>query len=109
VATRVFALRLGEAELERLERLAEEAGASRADVLRRLLADGQALRLPVPGRGELLELLGGLARSGSVRAIELLLREQHADALAASAEAQAARPRVSRIDELAARRRAGSA
>ena len=98
-----FAVKLTVAEFERLDELALEAGLSRADTMRSLLAGVEAVpRRSIPDRAELLELLGEGARAGGVRANELLMRELRLDAAAAKVEPEA--PPLSRIDELATRR-----
>jgi hypothetical protein len=106
--TRTIGVRLAPAQCERLARLAAVAGLSGPGLLRALLEEAEAPpRLPVPTRVELLGILGGLARSGSVHAADLLLREQRRDGeldAAARREGAAAERRLSRIDELASRR-----
>jgi Ribbon-helix-helix protein, copG family len=67
-------MRLGDADRARLDRLADERGVSRSEVVRHLLAEADNMPRPgPPSHDELLRLLGERAREGSVRAIELLL------------------------------------
>jgi predicted transcriptional regulator len=67
-------MRLGDADRERLDRLAEARGVTRSEVVRHLLAEADDGPLPgPPDRDELVRLLGEAARGGSVRAIEILL------------------------------------
>jgi Ribbon-helix-helix protein, copG family len=67
-------MRLGDADRERLDRLAEARGVTRSEVVRHLLAEADDEPLPgPPDRDELVRLLGEAARGGSVRAIEILL------------------------------------
>jgi Ribbon-helix-helix protein, copG family len=68
-------IRLGETDRERLSSLAAARGLSQSETVRRLLSEADDRPPPEPpGHEELLEILGGLARNGSVRAVELLLR-----------------------------------
>lgn len=75
-------MRLSTLDQERLDRLAERSGVTRSEVVRRLLAAADDAPQPEPpDRDELLRLLGEMARHGSCRAAETLLRRldrQHA-------------------------------
>jgi hypothetical protein len=68
-------LRLSSLDRERLDRLAEARGLTQSELVRHLLreADG-APRPEPPDRDELVAILGEQARSGSIRACEILLK-----------------------------------
>jgi hypothetical protein len=102
-------IRASEPWLRRLDALAASRGMNRSQAIRAAVTEAQPDAPPLPpapDRDELLRLLGAAARSGSVPAIRALLDEER------RAEGSGDVPRsdrlavLSRIDELAARRRA---
>jgi len=102
-------LRVSEPFLRRLDAFAAARGLNRSQAIRAAVVEASpdAPPLPLaPDRDELLRLLGAAARSGSVPAIRALLDEGRR-AEGADDVPRAHRLAVlSRIDELAARRRA---
>jgi hypothetical protein len=105
MGTKQVNMRLTAQDRARLERLADARGISRTEVVRHLLAEADDVPLPgPPDREELIRLLGEAARSGSVRACEVLLARRWERGAAEPPPKASQDDPFAEVDQLRARR-----